>query len=264
MKHRIAFIGFGTIASDVAEGLRTQHEDDYTMAALCRRPDAPLPDDVQRLDDFVDLLSWHPDLVVEVAGQPAVLEYAESCLKAGIAFLLSSVGALADDAQRQLLYDAAEAGKARLIIPAGAVASLDYLGAVRHADGLRVTYESRKPVSAWESELAELGHDVGTLSEPVVLYEGDAATAARKYPKNLNVAATLALAGVGMQGTQVRVVADPGVSQNQHTIHAESPLGTLTTTVVNQPSRTNPKTSGLVAQSVLAAVRRQFSRVQVG
>lgn len=263
MKHRIAFVGFGTIAADVAVGLRTQ-SDDYTMAAMCRRPDALLPDDVQRLDNFVDLLSWHPHLVVEVAGQLAVHEHAERCLMAGIPFLVSSVGALADDAQRQSLYDAAHAGKARLIIPAGAVASLDYLEAVRHADGVRVTYESRKPVSAWKSELAELGHDINTLSEPVVLYEGDAATAARKYPQNLNVAATLALAGVGMQDTQVRVVADPGVSQNQHTIHAESPLGTLTTKLINQPSRTNPKTSGLVAQSVLAAVRRQFSRVLIG
>lgn len=263
MNHRVALIGFGTIATDVATGLR-EHPDDYTMAALCRRPDAPLPDDVQRLDDFVDLLSWRPDLVVEVAGQPAVLEHAESCLMAGIPFLVSSVGALADDTQRQLLYDAAYAGKSRLIIPAGAVASLDYLGAVRHEDDVHVTYESRKPISAWESELIELGHDINTLSEPVVLYEGDAATAAQRYPKNLNVAATLALAGVGMQRTRVRVVADPGVSQNQHTINVDSPLGTLKTTLVNQPSRTNPKTSGLVAQSVLATVLRQFARVQVG
>lgn len=263
MKHRVAFIGFGTIAADVAHGLRKQ-PDDYIMAALCRRPDATLPDDVQRLDDFVDMLSWHPDLVVEVAGQSAVREQVESSLRAGIAVLVTSIGALADDTLKQQLYDAAHAGKTQLIIPAGAVASLDYLGAVRHAEGVRVTYESRKPVSAWESELSKLGHDVGSLQDPVVLYEGDAATAAQKYPQNLNVAATLALAGVGMQDTQVRVVADPDVSHNQHTIHVESSLGTLSTQLVNQPSRTNPKTSGLVAQSVLAAVRRQFGRVVVG
>src|SRR5690606_36285192 len=98
----------------------------------------------------------------------------------------------------------------------------------------------------------------------VVLYEGDAATAAQKYPKNLNVAATLALAGVGMKATRVTVIADPGVTENQHTIHVDSPLGRLTTQLVNQPSPTNPKTSWIVAQSVLALVQRQFARVVVG
>lgn len=263
MKHRIALIGFGTIAADVAAGLR-EHADDYVMAALCRRPDTPLPDDVHRLADFVGLLAWRPDLVVEVAGQGAVREHAESCLKAGIPVVVSSVGALADDDQCRTLHDAARAGKTRLIIPAGAVGSLDYLNAIRHIKGAHVTYESRKPAAAWKAELAELGHDAALLDEPVVLYEGDAATAARKYPKNLNVAATLALAGVGMQATQVKVVADPAATENQHTIHVQSPLGTLTTKLVNQPSPSNPKTSWIVAQSVLAAVRRQFARVVVG
>ena len=263
MKHRIALIGFGTIAADVAAGLRKQ-SDDYTMAALCRRPDAQLPADVHRLGDFLELLAWRPDLVVEVAGQGAVREHAERCLKAGIPVVVSSVGALADDAQYQALHEAARAGKTRLIIPAGAIGSLDYLGAVRDIDSAQVTYESRKPAAAWEAELADLGHDAATLGEAVVLYEGDAATAAQNYPKNLNVAATLALAGIGMQATQVRVVADPAATENQHTIQVSSPLGTLTTKLINKPSPTNPKTSWIVAQSVLAAVKRQFARVVVG
>lgn len=263
MKHRIVLIGFGTIATDVAAGLRKQ-SGDYTMAALCRRPDTPLPEDVHRLTDFVDLLAWRPNLVVEVASQDAVRDYVESCLKAGIPVVVSSVGALADDARRQALEDAAQAGKTRLIIPSGAVASLDYLNAVRMAEGVQVTYESRKPKAAWATELADLGHDVAALNEAVTLYEGDAATAALKYPKNLNVAATLALAGTGMKDTRVRVVADPDITGNQHSIQVESPLGTLTTRLVNQPSPNNPKTSWIVAQSVLAAVGRHFARVVVG
>lgn len=261
--HRIALIGFGTIAADVADGLRKQ-SDDYVMAALCRRPDAPLPDDVQRLHDFVDMLAWRPDLVVEVAGQGAVHEHAENCLKAGIPVVVSSVGALADDDLYHVLHEAAQAGKARLIVPAGAVGSLDYLNAARQIDGAQVTYESRKPAAAWQAELAELGHDAKTLREPVVLYEGDAATAAQKYPKNLNVAATLALGGIGMQATQVRVVADPAATENQHMIHVDGPLGTLTTTLRNKPSPGNPKTSWIVAQSVLTAIKRQFDPVVVG
>lgn len=260
MKHRIVLIGFGTIGADVAAGLRAR-SDDYTVAALCRRPDTPLPDDVHRLRDFLDLLAWRPNLVVEVAGQGAVLEHAENCLRAGIRFLVTSVGALADDNLKEALAYAARGGKSQLIIPAGAVGSLDYLNAVRLVDGAQVTYESRKPAAAWKTELAELGYDPAALAEAVVLYEGDAATAAQKYPKNLNVAATLALAGVGMKATQVRVVADPAATENQHTIQVDGPMGTLTTRLVNRPSPGNPKTSWIVAQSVLSAIHKQFASV---
>lgn len=263
MTHRIALIGFGTIAADVAAGLREQ-AGDYVMAALVRRPDAPLPDDVHRLNDLADMLAWRPDLVIEVAGQAAVREYLGNCLEAGVPVVMTSVGAMADDAQGQALHDAARAGNTQLMIPAGAIGSLDYLNALRHIEGVRVSYESRKPAAAWAAELAEQGYDAAILGEAVVLYEGDAATAAQKYPKNLNVAATLALAGVGMQATQVKVVADPGVTTNQHTIHVDSPLGTLSTKLVNQPSPGNSKTSWIVAQSVLAIVQRQFARIVVG
>src|SRR5699024_11913727 len=111
-----------------------------------------------------------------------------------------------------------------------------------------VVYESRKPVAAWKDELQNLGHDPDTLASEVELYSGDAQTAAQRYPKNLNVAATLAVAGVGMEATQVRVVADPAVQHNQHTIRVISPFGALQTRLVNQPSPSNPNTSWIVAQ----------------
>src|SRR5688572_25240483 len=124
MKHRIALIGFGTIGADVAAGLLERAED-YAMAALVRRPDAPLPEDVHRLSDLGDLLAWQPDLVVEVAGQTAVREYVGHCLEAGIPVVMTSVGALADYGQSHALHEAARAGNTRLIIPAGAIGSLD-------------------------------------------------------------------------------------------------------------------------------------------
>src|SRR3546814_10558356 len=80
--------------------------------------------------------------------------------------------------------------------------------------------------SAWLDELKALGLGPAALTEPVVLYEGSAEIAAQRYPKNLNVAATLALAGTGMQDTIVCVVADPQATANNHIIHVEGPAGT--------------------------------------
>lgn len=265
MTHRIAFIGMGAIAADVAAGLLAQ--DACELAALVRSPGKPLPDGldgrVARLGSRDELLAWHPDLVVEAAGQQAIAEHAEACLRAGVDMILCSAGALADDDLRSRLIDAAEAGDARVRVPAGAVAGLDYLQAVAGRSDAQVVYESRKPVAAWRAELPGLGIDPDTLTESRTIYSGPADDAARRFPKNLNVAATLALAGVGMARTRVDVVVDPQARGNQHSIWVDSPLGEMRISLVNAPSPANPKTSWLVAQSVLATIRRHLARFTI-
>lgn len=260
MTHRIAFIGFGTIGKDVANGLRayTTHQ----MAALCRRADARLDADVFRLDTMHDLLRWQPDIVVEVAGQQAVHEYAARTLRAGIPFLVSSVGALADDVYLAHLKAVASAHNTRVVIPSGAVASLDYLRAVSADPETKVVYESRKPAAAWTAELQAADYHPSDLTQEVVLYEGPADAAAQQYPKNLNVAATLALAGVGMRRTHVQVVVDPAACHNQHVLHVTGPVGSLEMRLTNLPAAANPKTSAVVAHSVRAAIMHYFDPLQ--
>lgn len=262
MTHRIGLIGFGTIATDVINSLRLQL--DVQLAALCRRPESCTDTNVQVFTQFDEFIAWAPELVVEVASQNAVQDYAMQSLRHGIPFLVTSVGALADPAFLQQLTEAARAQQTSVLIPSGAVASLDYLQAVRYTQQVEVLYESRKPLAAWKTELQELGYNPKTMTDEVELYSGDAQTAAQRYPKNLNVAATLAVAGVGMASTQVRVVADPTIQHNQHTIRVTSPFGTLQTHLVNQPSPSNPKTSWIVAQSVVATITRHFNPIKIG
>ncbi|ARP77486.1 MULTISPECIES: aspartate dehydrogenase [Bordetella] len=267
MTHRIAFIGLGAIASDVAAGLLADAAQPCQLAALTRAAaDLPpaLAGRVTLLDSLSDLLAWRPDLVVEAAGQQAIAEHAEGCLKAGLDMIICSAGALADDALRARLIAAAEAGGARIRVPAGAIAGLDYLQAVAGRDDAEVVYESRKPVAAWRAELPGMGIDPDTLAESRTLFSGPAREAALRFPKNLNVAATLALAGIGMTRTRVEVVVDPRARGNQHRIQVRSPLGEMQIELVNAPSPANPKTSWLVAQSVLATIRRHLARFTIG
>lgn len=267
MTHRIAFIGLGAIASDVAAGLLADAAQPCQLAALTRAAaDLPpaLAGRVTLLDSLSDLLAWRPDLVVEAAGQQAIAEHAEGCLKAGLDMIICSAGALADDALRARLIAAAEAGGARIRVPAGAIAGLDYLQAVAGRDDAEVVYESRKPVAAWRAELPGMGIDPDTLAESRTLFSGPAREAALRFPKNLNVAATLALAGIGMTRTRVEVVVDPQARGNQHRIRVRSPLGEMQIELVNAPSPANPKTSWLVAQSVLATIRRHLARLTIG
>lgn len=265
-KHRVAIIGFGSIGKTVVnELLGADAAAQFDLAVLQRegsRSQVSLPASVTRFIDLDGILDWKPHLVVEAAGQAAVRQYAPICLSAGIPFLISSTGALADEALRIRIEAAARSGTSKALIISGAIGALDYLSAAARLPGARVTYESRKPMAAWREELRELGLDPGATNQPVVLFDGDAETAAQRYPRNLNVAATLALAGIGMRNTVVRVLADPGVDANTHVITMEGPSGTLHTRIVNAPSPDNPKTSAIVAFSVVSAIHRYFSPLQ--
>lgn len=264
--HRIAVIGYGAIARALTERLCTHPSLRFELGVVFRaqRADRPiLPSGVQTCHGLVGLLAFKPDLVIEAAGQAAVKEYADPCLRAGLPFMAASVGALADDDLRTTLKQAAIAGSTQLILPSGAVGSLDYLQAVRRLPGTTVVYESRKPPAAWQDELARRGLPLAP-TDCLTLFEGPAGEAAKLFPQNLNVAATLAMAGLGMTATEVRVVVDPNAQRNEHHIRVSGDAGEMRTELRNKPSPDNPKTSWVVGLSLLAAVEKHFAPVVVG
>ncbi|WP_018390240.1 aspartate dehydrogenase [Ancylobacter sp. FA202] len=255
----VALIGFGAIGRALAADLG--RDPAYRLAVLTHDA-AELPANVRALPDVAALIVARPALVVEAAGQGAVAQYGTLLLRAGISLVIASTGALADDDLRQRLAGAAKASGARLIVPAGAIGGLDYLAAVAGIEGAQVRYVSRKPPAAWSAELAALGHAPERLASAVVLFEGSAAEAARRYPRNLNAGLTVALAARPAR-VNVQVIADPAVSGNTHEIEVESPAGTASLRFTNLPSPDNPKTSAVTALSLAQAVRRHFASLVI-
>jgi len=266
MKARLVIIGYGAIAAELIQRLRDRHGADCVLAVLLRAGSsslAKLPVGVVGLSSMDEVLQFKPDLVVEAAGHHAVHQYAQVCLAAGLSFVAVSVGAMADEAFFNQLCRAAEQGGAKLIFPSGAIGALDYIRAVRDLPDTQVVYESRKPPSAWADELRRLGISQ-PLTEDVVLFDGHAREAALRYPQNLNVAASLALAGSGFERTQVRIVVDPQAKGNTHLVHATGAFGEMHADITNRPSPDNPKTSWVVGLSLLATVERHFAPVVFG
>ena len=255
-KRRVGLIGLGAVGRDVIETFRAEGMS-IEIVVLARRAnaDANVEYCVRRTDE---LIAMRPKLVIEAAGHGAVAEHVVAILRAGIPVVLASIGALADDALRNHVTEAAQIGRASLIFPSGAIGALDYIRAVSHSPNLRIRYCSRKPVAAWKKELIARGISPDKINCEVTLFEGTARDAALSFPQNLNVAMSLALAGPGIEGVEVRVVADPKATGNTHEIEVESAAGKAALIFNNKPSSENPKTSALTALSIVSAVREHL------
>ena len=86
------------------------------------------------------------------------------------------------------------------------------------------------------------------------------AQAARDYPQNANVAATIALAGAGFAATRVRLTADPGVARNVHELFVRSRAVDVTIEIAGHPSPDNPKTSLTTGFALAADVLARLPR----
>lgn len=193
-------------------------------------------------------------LVIEAASAAAAPAIVARALRARRDVLAMSAGGLLPRAARWRRL-AARGG--RLVIPSGAIAGLDGIKAARCGTLRRVVLTTRKPPAAFP------GIPRGRRG-PVVLFRGSAARAVRCFPQNINVAATLALAGLGATRTRVTIIADPAVRRNIHEIKAEGSFGRLTVRVENIPSRQNPKTSELAILSALATIQQLAHPWRVG
>jgi len=206
------------------------------------------------------------DLVIESASQNAVRFIVPQALEAGCDVMVLSVGALADDELRGTLFGLAKEHSCKLYFPSGAVVGIDGLNSASAAGISSVTLATRKPPSGLMGApyVVEHGIELEKLEKETLLFEGPASEAVKAFPANVNVAATISLAGIGFERTRVKVIADPSLSRNVHEITVEGEFGKFSTRVENLPSPENPKTSYLAALSAVSTLKKILNPVQVG
>ncbi|PFH20401.1 aspartate dehydrogenase [Burkholderia sp. JKS000303] len=261
---RIAVIGMGAMGRRVVASIRAGAHGDLPVAGFDPHGDAALLKRELNVELFstVDaLLAWQPTVVVECAGHQAVEHVVAHCLERGVDAIVASVGALSSGALRAKLHDAQLSGQSELTVVSGAIGGLDALSAARGSGLQSVRYIGRKPPRAWVGSPAEAQFDLAAITEPTVIFEGSAAESARLYPKNANVTAAVALAGVGFENTVVTMMADPGVDKNVHEVEATGPFGRLVIRLENNPLPDNPRTSWLAALSIEDAILRRLEHV---
>lgn len=262
----IVILGYGAIASYVARKLRPDPRINL-RGVLCRagREQAARRQMGGAMTAASELnqIAGPIDLLIECAGHQALASHGCDALSRGIDLLMVSNGALADDALAVRLEQAASASGATLTMASGAIGAIDAISAARIGGIERLLYRGRKPPRSWRGSAAEQAIDLDQVTEPTVHFSGTARNAALLYPKNANVAATVALAGPGLDHTTVELIADPTISENIHQLDLTGQFGHMQFTIAGNSLPDNPKSSALTAMSVIAAVNRRLNPLVV-
>ena len=142
------------------------------------------------------------------------------------------------------------------MIPTGAIAGLDSIRSVKKYLNTVTIVTTKNPKSLVGAPYFKRSKiRIDEISKETVLFEGNAADAIELFPANVNVAVSIALAGIGLVKTQVKIVADPTLSVNKHEIVGEGAFGKLHIVVQNIPSPSNPRTSYLASLSAIECLR---------
>jgi aspartate dehydrogenase len=241
--------------TDKVEGKAEAEAKQHPKASYVRFDDDAL---LHAMDDV--------ELVVEAASQEAVRKFAPICLERGKDIMVMSVGAFGNDDLRERCFALSKSKRGRLYIPSGAVCGTDGLRSASANQIDEVHLITTKGPESFRNipYLVERKIDLTKLTEPTALYDGPAREVLRLFPKNINVAATISMLGVGFEKTRITLVCDPKSRTNSHLLIVKGPFGEIRAETKNTPFPTNPSTSYLAALSAVAALKSIVANRWIG
>jgi aspartate dehydrogenase len=256
---RIGVAGRGAIGSAVIERLLQGVERARLTAIGVRSISGQPPSTVPLL--LSGTLGEICDIVIDCGPGSALDAIARPALERGRTVITLNAAALLKAGH---LFQLATDHGGRLYIPSGSIAGIDGLKAAAQGHIHSVTLITRKPPRALAKAPAMAGVDPDRLVEPLRLFSGSVRDGALAFPANVNVAAVVALAGIGPDRTKLEVWADPSVERNTHILAIDSDSARMKVVMENIPTVENPATGRSAAQSIVALLRDLAVPFRVG
>ncbi|MFH1201934.1 MAG: aspartate dehydrogenase [Candidatus Omnitrophota bacterium] len=231
---------------------------DYNKAKILRAS-------LKRKPRVLDLsrLIKKSDLVIEAASSLVSGKICRKVIKAGKDIMVMSVGGLLGE---DSILKLARKRNCNIHIPSGAISGIDAVKAAKMGKIKKVILTTRKPPQALKGAPFMIKNRINldNIRKETIIFEGSAKEATRAFPQNINVAATLSLAGIGAKDTQVRIISSPAYSRNIHEVEVIGDFGRIICRTENTPSEENPKTSYLAMLSALALLKQILDPVKIG
>jgi len=260
-KVKVGVVGCGAIGSRIARSLSKELKDTCVLSALydidlekAKKLSEGIRQEKVFKKSFVDLLKTC-DFVIEAVNAADTYTIIRQALLSKKNVLAMSVGKLLN---RKDLFSLAQKNKRTLLIPSGAVAGIDAIKAASLVKITSITLTTRKPPSGLSDS------SVGNVASETIVFEGDVDKAVELFPKNINVAATIALACGVKDKMTVRIVTSPEYKTNSHEIEMIGDFGRMTSRTENVVCPDNPKTSYLAVLSAIQTLKQFFQEVKVG
>jgi aspartate dehydrogenase len=250
MTKKIGIAGLGAMGRTVAKALQDGIPGLELIAAADINP--PPGIDIPILS-FTDL-ARACDLIVECLPAAIVPELTKEIFNNNKDLIIISSAALLIHPE---ILEQQRRSQSRIYVPSGALAGLDGVRALMQMGIKSATIISTKHPLGFTGApyIREKNIDLSAITEKQMIFSGNALEAARAFPANVNVAATLSLAGLGPEKTQVQIWADPGAKSNRHEIMTHGEFSTIRSSVENTPDPANPKTSMLAAYSIISLLK---------
>lgn len=255
---RVGLWGCGELGKQVAEGIREGKAGNVRVVGVFARRRTPdLLETAASLDaepttDLEAFLRLRPSVVLEVARAAPLAELGPRILEAGVDLIALSPSCLFDDEVEARFQRAAEASGRTLIIPSASAVGIDLLLANRR-DDLR----SVRLTITWRPN-DELPPYTGK-GEPQEVFVGSAREVGRRFPRHLNFVVVVALAGLGLDATEVRIKLDPAARGTSYVIEVDAAATGLRAEVeLRRPTARRGRTAvlaGLQALRQLAGER---------
>ena len=243
--------GCGELGKQVAEGVRAGRAGNVrVVGVLARRRSPDLLETAAGLGaepctDLDEFLRLGPSVVLEVARAAGLAELGPTIVERGVDLIALSPSCLFEEEVEARFRRAADASGHSLLIPSASAVGVDMLLANRR-DELR----SVRLTITWRPN-EELPPYTGN-GEPQEVFAGSAREVGRRFPRHLNFVITIALAGLGLDGTEVRIQLDPEARSTRYRLEVDAAASGLRAEVeLRRPTARRGRTAVLSGLQML-------------